>query len=387
MKKPFLYSIALYIIGLCLSCSHTVVSSDASLSASESYINSLVFIDVSTSSYDDVQPWKLSPSVSSFCYGTAVGPYHVLTTAEPLANASMIQIKVHGKNEFIPASIKIIDYDLNLCLLEIDAENLVQPLQPISFSEQFSKNLECTGAWLSSDGSLKTARGFTDRAIVLPCPTSYQRRLCFVISNASRQTLRGEVYMLNNQPIGLAYSSSEKDVLLIPGETINRFLKQSNSIGYIGFGTAGFETYDLLDPSVRKFLKMPEDIQDGVFVSSVYSYGTGSGILEIGDVVTTIDGHTINANGQYTHPVYDDISYEMLIQKHAIGEQIQFTVWRDGKKLELNAESERFQSSDMLVPYQEYDLQPEYMVNGGYVFQKLTRDYLKIWGDNCFAGD
>ena len=42
----------------------------------------------------------------------------------------------------------------------------------------------------------------------------------------------------------------------------------------------------------------------------------------------------------------------------------------------------RFDSKQMLVPYQEYDRQPEYMVIGGYVFQKLTRDYLQLWGDN-----
>lgn len=50
--------------------------------------------------------------------------------------------------------------------------------------------------------------------------------------------------------------------------------------------------------------------------------------------------------------------------------------------MDLQTQSARFDSSDMLVPYQEYDKQPEYMVLGGYVFQKLTRDYLQLWGEN-----
>ena len=35
----------------------------------------------------------------------------------------------------------------------------------------------------------------------------------------------------------------------------------------------------------------------------------------------------------------------------------------------------------MLVPYYEFDLQPEYIVTAGYVLQTLTRPYLAQWGD------
>jgi len=39
----------------------------------------------------------------------------------------------------------------------------------------------------------------------------------------------------------------------------------------------------------------------------------------------------------------------------------------------------------MLVPYYEYGLQPEFIITGGFVFQKLTRPYLATFGDDIKA--
>jgi hypothetical protein len=36
----------------------------------------------------------------------------------------------------------------------------------------------------------------------------------------------------------------------------------------------------------------------------------------------------------------------------------------------------------MLIPFHEYDQQPEYVIIGGFVFQKLTREYLLEFGKN-----
>jgi hypothetical protein len=48
----------------------------------------------------------------------------------------------------------------------------------------------------------------------------------------------------------------------------------------------------------------------------------------------------------------------------------------------VEAEVKSFNASEMLVPYHEYDRQPEYIITGGFVLQKLTRPYLAKWGNN-----
>jgi hypothetical protein len=59
-----------------------------------------------------------------------------------------------------------------------------------------------------------------------------------------------------------------------------------------------------------------------------------------------------------------------------------FEVWRDGEKIQVRSEVKNFKASEMLVPYHEYDKQPEYVITGGFILQKLTRGYLAEWGDD-----
>lgn len=384
MKKLALLAVSTLFIGLCGSCRHMEKTLPNGRPVSGGLEDSLVSIQIASSWFDGLQPWKRSPAQIDFCYGTAVGPDEVVTIAEPFAYASLIQVKTHRSAEYIAARIKAIDYDLNLCLLQVDNQQLLTPLLAVSFSEDFRKGLELSGNWLSSDALLKTSRGFLDRAVVRRCPTSYQGILTFVLTSTSRQTSRGELYTdLKGNALGIAFDSSETESVLLPGETINLFLAEAQQDReYIGYGTPGYEAYELVDPAIRKFLKMPEDKKEGCFVSRVYAKGTGSDILKPQDVILEIDGNTIDAFGRYKHPAYEDISYEHLIQTHRVGEPIVFTVFRDGKELKLQSKRARFDSADMLVPYQEYGRQPEYFITGGYIFQKLTLDYLRLWGEN-----
>ena len=201
------------IIGLSSSCrvsstdrSNPETKVSHSLSLSESLRPSLVYIESTVSKYNMLQPWKQDPTSICTGYGTAVGPNQILTTAEIAANASLIQVRVYGRNDYLPAKVKVLDYDLNLCLLEISPEILHKPFEPVTFSELFNRDSEVNFFWLSSNSEVKSARGFLDRAITASCPTSYQNILSYSVSNTSRKVSSGELCMLNRQPAGVAFS-------------------------------------------------------------------------------------------------------------------------------------------------------------------------------------
>ena len=384
-RKSIFNVIILILITLMISCSSVEKpAKDIAITSAEPeepFSNSLVYIEISVTPYDTMQPWKRAQSVKIAANGTAVGSDLVITTADAVADASVIQIKRYGQNEFLNAERRVVDYDLNLCLIKITDE-MPEPLEPVTFSEAFEQNADLTCRWLSASNQITQGRGFLDRAKMFSCPTSFQKIFCYIVSNASRQTTRGELYCKDIDPIGIAFTSGDNECAIIPAETINRFLAAAQSETYAGFGTQGFETYELLDPTVRKYLKMPEDMKSGVYVSHVYSRGTGRDVLRPGDALLAIDGHELNAYGRFYHEEYDRLSLEYLIQQHPAGDPVTFEVWRDGRRIELSAACERFESADMLVPYQEFDRQPEYLVTGGFVFQKLTRPYMQLWGDN-----
>ncbi|HEY5139680.1 MAG TPA: hypothetical protein VIJ25_10255, partial [Methylococcales bacterium] len=173
-----------------------------------------------------------------------------------------------------------------------------------------------------------------------------------------------------------------KETGIIPAETINKFLAKAAAKNYKGFGTVGFTASELLDPAMRSFLKMPASLQNGVYVNDIYTLGSGSDVLKKADVILSIDGHTLNPYGLYKHPKYEEINYSHLITSKAAGDKVLIEIWRDGIKQQVEAEVKNFKAAQMLVPYQEFDHQPEYIISGGFVFQKLTREYLAQWGEN-----
>jgi len=71
-----------------------------------------------------------------------------------------------------------------------------------------------------------------------------------------------------------------------------------------------------------------------------------------------------------------------LITRKGAGQETLFGIWRNGKRMKIAAPVKNFKPSEMLVPFQEYDRQPEYIIIGGFVFQKLTREYLLEFGKN-----
>ena len=377
MKKLYMGIIVVLQLGVA-----PLLYAEKSIDLTEPMKQSLVYLEISNSRYEQYQPWKQTPIAKDGGYGCAVGPYEILTTAENVADATFLQARRYAQNEFIPATIKVVDYEYNLCLLTLDKTAMSEPLTPLKFTEKFPKGQQLETYWLSSGGHLTNARSTLDRAEMRFSNVSFVKNLFYLATNTSRPFGDGEVCCSDKNAIGMACLGTDSDSVIIPSESINRFLKQAREETYKGFGLVGFETFNLLDPTMRTFLKMPTEIKNGVYVSVVYTLGTGSKELKTGDVILSIDGQSLNPYGRYQHPEYDRISFENIILLKSDGDAIPFEIWRDGQKKTIDVIAENFKSDQMLVPYYLYGRQPEYLVTAGFIFQQMTRDFLAMWGDD-----
>ena len=59
---------------------------EKSIDLTEPMKQSLVYLEISNSRYEQYQPWKQTPITKDGGYGCAVGPYEILTTAENVAD-------------------------------------------------------------------------------------------------------------------------------------------------------------------------------------------------------------------------------------------------------------------------------------------------------------
>ena len=349
---------------------------------SEAMKQSLLFLEIAAYPYDHYRPWKHTDLVKRTACGNAVGPYEVITTASRVTDAAFIRARRFGQNEYINAQIKVIDYDSNLCLLQLDQNSMSKPLQPLVFSETYQKGAQVDYYWLSSIGRMQSGRGYIEDHKVLKSTLSHAHFLNYLIGNISQSASSAQVFFLEGKPIGIAASSSKtnKTARVIPTERIRHFLEDVAEGDYQGFPAFGFDTNELLDPTLRKYLKMPPDLQQGTYVRNVHTLGTGSKELKKGDVVLEIEGAKLDAHGRYIDPKFGQIGFPHLISRRKIGESLQFEIWRDGKKETLAVKTQNFAAHEMLVPYYEFDRQPKYIVTAGFVLQRLTRPYLMKWG-------
>jgi len=378
-----IFFIFLVTVAVIASGCQSTAASRSSAAMTTTMEQSIVYLQTASYGYEQSQPWKNKDISEGWACGVAVGNYEVITPAWNVANVSFIKARRHGQNDFVNAKIKVVDYESNLCLIELDPNTISVPLKPLVFSEEFRKGDEVAFYWLSPNNDLNSGRGFLDRTRIEKASTSFENHLDYIAANTSAATGIGQVYCAGDEPIGIAcWSSDNKEAGIIPGERINRFLTQAAAKDYKGFGTVGFAASALLDPAMRAFLQLPLSIQNGIYVDDIYTLGTGSDVLKKADAILSIDGHTLNPYGLYKHPKYEEISYSHLITSKAAGDKISFELWRDGTKQQVEAEVKNFKASQMLVPYQEFDRQPEYIISDGFVFQKLTREYLAQWGEN-----
>jgi len=383
MRKQMVYMAAtfgaIFASGLC--------AAEARIDLTDEMKDSIVFLETAAYGYNLSEPWKHRALAQNWACGCAVGEYEVITTAENVINLAFAKALRFGQNEFVGAELVVVDYRSNLCLIRLDENELDKPLKPLKFVDQYPKGAEVDFYWLSADSRLFNGRGHLDRAGIERTRTSHGRRLRYVISNASQRTGKGEVYCDGKSPIGLAcWSSRDKEAGVIPAETINAFLKAVRRGDYQGFGEVGFAISELLDPTMRSFLEMPESLGGGTYVADVYNLGTGSDVLKKGDVLLRIDGHGLDPHGRFEHPRYKWLQFDHLIAGKAVGERVVFDIWRDGGKKKIEAKVRNFHASDMLVPFHEFDRQPEYVISAGFVLQKLSREYMKEFGDDL-AGE
>jgi len=342
---------------------------------------SLVYLDISSYGYDQFRPWRNKDVEQKGGVGCAVGANLVLTPAWNLTDAKLVQARVSGQNEYIPAKIRVVDYELDLALIELEPNALAKPLKPLKFTDKFQRGTKLNYYWLDSSGNLTTGQGYLDRAEVRGSTVSFAPFLNYVVTNMSQETGIGQLYCDGSTPIGIAcWSNGATEAGLIPAGLINTFLPGAKEPNYPGAPTVGFVTRELLDPITRAYLKMAPTLKNGVEVATVFNLGTGSDVLKSGDVILSIDGKELDAYGKFSHPAYDRVSFHHLITCHKVGDEINFDIWRDGARQKLKVRAKNFGVEQMLVPWYEYGRQPEYVVTGGFVFQKLTRPYLANFG-------
>ena len=354
------------------------VSGESQSSSSFAWENAIIHIEVTSKVYNYIQPWERSER-KVYKSGVVVEGQQIITTADGLADQTLIRLKKQGDGLFSLGRVAWIDYQANLAGITTDEKDFWTGLQPATLADP----VPITGPvrilrW--RDDQLENRQGEIERLTVENSALSFVSVPALKIDSTIPAAGYGEAVTVNDKLIGLACAQGGDAVTAIPTSFIAPILKAQQAKAYTGLGYFDF-TWDTADnPLCLDYLKLPGPAR-GVIVKET---GLKPGVVSLvhpRDVILQIDGFDIDAEGNYRDPQYKKLCLENLSSRGKwAGMDCNLKIWRDGKEQDIVYKLPKAEYTDELVPSQLFDQDPEYVLAGGFVFVPLSEPYLRSWG-------
>ena len=347
---------------------------------------SVVRVNVTTQGWDFLRPWGKRQPVTRRAMGAVIAGPRVLVAGELVANATYIEFETPEGGKKVPATVEAVDYEANLAVLKTDDADFLKDLPPLEVAE--SAIGDTLSIWqLENNGRLLVTKGPMTTAEMAPYPVDG----IFLIYRATMQ-LQGRdssftLPVVNGGKLtGIlqSYEAQSTNANIIPAPVIQHFLRDIADGKNDGFPRAGYAFSPTRDPAFRRFAKIPADIAGGIYITEVLKDGpAGKGGLQKGDILTAVDGFAVDQDGNYDDPTYGKISIgHLLCTRHFVGEEVKMHILREGQPQVLGVQlTHRAPQENISDPY-IIDRAPRFTIVGGFIFQELSRQYLKDFGQD-----
>jgi len=348
------------------------------------YKDKIVALRVTQQFFDEALPWrKKSPEVVE---GTAVviSKRLLLTQANLVQSATFIQVEKLGRADWIPARLVHQDSAINLALLTVDQPGFFDDLEPA----QIAANVATRGPVHSvrwKDRQLEVSNSRPGRIEVLESPYGSVHHAFLRLSTDFSSGGHAEPVFAGDELIGLTVMQDGQMATVIPAEILKAYAespaREGDTDRYRGFASIGSLRWQTnTDPALVAYLGL-EGEPRGAFIRQVPWGSTGCSSLRPRDILLALDGHEIDAIGNYEHPLYGQLRFDQIVvEGHSPGDVIPARVFRDRQLLDVEIELRTSPSSARLIPWRRSDSDPPYLVAGGFVFRELDGRYLSIWG-------
>lgn len=348
---------------------------------------SLVRVNVSGQSYDYFRPWQKKAPFSKRALGAVLAHGQVLVTADLVVNQNYVELERAESGDKTAANVIVVDHEANLALLEPAEKEFLKGLQPLDLALDTVVGDKLSAWQLESTGALVVTEGIVTTIGITRYPADVADFLTYRMSIPMQYRDNSYTVPLvkNNKLAALLLRFDPRTQVMdaIPAPIIAHFLKDAASNSYQGFPSLGISFFPTRDPELRAYAGDTHK-SAGVYITAVEpGFPAAKAGLAAGDIVTAVDEHEIDQNGNYVDDLYGKLGFGNLVTGKAyVGDSITLRILREGKPLTLKANLEHRSEDDYVIPPYNVDEPPTYYVLGGLIFQELTRQYLKEWGSN-----
>ncbi|MEE8435255.1 MAG: hypothetical protein V3S64_10755 [bacterium] len=339
----------------------------------------MVGVRVTNQAFDQVLPWNKNAERNIRGNAVVVEGKRLLTTADLVRNANLLEVRKFGRYPDFIARTVLVDYDLNLALLEVDAPEFWRGLRPLPIaSKPIRSGRFVINRW-RSNGRFQQGSGEVVDFSVSNSPFGLMEFPTMRGITAMEGLGWAEVLTAEGKVVGLITSHSKQRIQAINGALMKLLVEASRRNEYRGFAHRGFTWQRLNQAHMRSYFGLKMD-DGGVLIRRVFPGGTGSEKLRPMDILHKVNGYTIDPEGKIDHPDYGSILFSMALNE-SLEPELPVEVRRDGKRLQLRLRRRSFSDRDYRIHPPRFDRPNDYEVFGGLVLQELSVNYLREWGD------
>jgi len=349
--------------------------------ARQAFESGIVGLTISAQGWDQDRPWAKGAPQSRVALATVVeGPY-LLTSAQMVSDATLIEVEKLGGSMRVPAKVVLVDPEIDLAILGVEAPGFFSDLKPVPIADAMpTEGAVQSVRWRQRQLEVSTSR--VSRIEVQVTSLGGLEHPFLLVTTDLKGGGWAEPVFADGKFIGLTVSQDEQVARILPVDMISGFLAMARGPKpYPGFSGLGVRWQINEDPVLTASLRLP-GVPRGVLVTGSNWGGSACGVLKPRDLLLSLDGHDIDASGFYRHPRYGLLRFTTITtDRHRAGDVLKAEVWREGKKMMLDVPLKATHTNGDLIPDRVPDRAPPYLIAGGLVLRELDGSYIRSWGD------
>jgi len=342
-----------------------------------------------TNKYDYFEPWQKTGQNSRNGSGCIISGKRILTNAHVVANQTFIQVRRAGEARKYTAEVEVVAHECDLAILKVNEDSFFSGVKPIDIGSLAEiRDKVAVYGFPEGGDKLSITEGVVSRVENRKYTHSMAELLACQIDAAINSGNSGGPVIKGDKLVGVAFQSikgndAENIGYMVPTPIVDHFLTDIRDGKYDGIPDIGIAWQDMENADIKSKYAMTAQ-QTGVLVNNIYPDSPAMGILETEDIILSIDGKTVENDGTIEFREGERTSFNYLIQNKYINDTLELNVLRKNKILTLRVKLSKPPNPLRLVPYEQYDVAPTYFILGGLVFQPLTVNFLKLWGDKWY---
>ncbi len=350
--------------------------------AASRFEDSVVRVLASKRQVDFSAPWQFEEVEQQTHLGVVVqvgGKARILTTAYAVSDAAFLEMQKFGSTKKTTLVPLMVDYEVNLALLDLDAESSGERLKPAPIGDDLAVNDKVFILKARDAYQLMRMQASLQEVNIFAAVTSTYNVASYLFKVQQTGLGWSEPVFDGQHLTGIASGQDTNYVYAIPAAVIRHFLEDVGSGSYKGFPALGVQLAPLVSPDMRRLLGAEKE-DHGVRVAEVTVSSSFADLLKKDDVLLEVDGQQVSELGFYDHPKWGKLHLRYLLNRRFAGETLRLKVLRAGQAQTVEGKLERFDSNRYPVVIHRYGEPEPHLIVGGFIFQELSRPYLKQWG-------